>query len=420
MTTQEILEAARAAKTAVALSDGTTRTAALCGMADTLGAPEHLDAILAANAEDMAAAKGKISDVMLDRLALTPQRIAAMAKGIRDVAALPDPVGRVLSRIQRPNGLLIEKTAVPMGVIAIIYESRPNVTSDAAALAIKSGNACILRCGKEAWRSANAIVAALRQGLRANGLPETAVCLIEDTTHASANALMTAVGDVDLLIPRGGAGLIRACVENAKVPCIQTGTGICHIFVDDTADQTKALDIIENAKASRPSVCNAAEVCLVHRDIAKEFLPKFQKRMVEDRAAAGLHPVQLRLDGTAAAIIPGERAGERDFDTEFLDYVMAVAVVDDVEQAIAHIAQHSTGHSDCIVTENAAAARLFQTRVDSAAVYWNASTRFTDGGEFGLGCELGISTQKLHARGPMGLRELCTFKFLIRGDGQTR
>ena len=286
MTTQEILEAARGAKTAVALSDSGTRDSALLGMADALCAPESMDAILAANAEDMAAAKGRISDVMLDRLALTPQRIEAMAKGIRDVAALPDPVGRVLSRIERPNGLVIEKTAVPMGVIAIIYESRPNVTSDAAALAIKSGNACILRCGKEAWRSANAIVTTLRQGLRATGLPETAVCLIEDTTHASANALMTAVGYVDLLIPRGGAGLIRACVENAKVPCIQTGTGICHIFVDDTADQTKALDIIENAKASRPSVCNAEEVCLVHSAIAAGFLPKLAQRHRVPR----LHP----------------------------------------------------------------------------------------------------------------------------------
>ena len=295
MTTQEILEAARRAKTAVALSDSGTRDSALLGMADALCAPESMDAILAANAEDMAAAKGRISDVMLDRLALTPQRIEAMAKGIRDVAALPDPVGRVLSHIERPNGLVIEKTAVPMGVIAIIYESRPNVTSDAAALAIKSGNACILRCGKEAWRSANAIVQALRQGLRANGLPETAVCLIEDTTHASANALMTAVGYVDLLIPRGGAGLIRACVENAKVPCIQTGTGICHIFVDDTADQTKALDIIENAKASRPSVCNAEEVCLVHSAIASEFLPKLAQRLGPDRTAKGLHPVRPRV-----------------------------------------------------------------------------------------------------------------------------
>ena len=376
MTTQEILEAARGAKPAVALSDSGTRDSALLGMADALCAPESMDAILAANAEDMAAAKGRISDVMLDRLALTPQRIEAMAKGIRDVAALPDPVGRVLSRIERPNGLVIEKTAVPMGVIAIIYESRPNVTSDAAALAIKSGNACILRCGKEAWRSANAIVTTLRQGLRANGLPETAVCLIEDTTHASANALMTAVGYVDLLIPRGGAGLIRACVENAKVPCIQTGTGICHIFVDDTADQTKA--------------------------------------------AKGLHPVELRLDERAAALIPGTPAGPKDFDTEFLDYILAVKVVDSVEEAIAHIAAHSTGHSEAILTRTDAHAALFTAAVDSAAVYVNCSTRFTDGGEFGLGCEMGISTQKLHARGPMGLGELCSYKYIIHGNGQTR
>ena len=388
MTTQEILEAARGAKTAVALSDSGTRDSALYGMADALCAPESMDAILAANAEDMAAAKGRISDVMLDRLALTPQRIEAMAKGILDVAALPDPVGRVLSRIERPNGLVIEKTAVPMGVIAIIYESRPNVTSDAAALAIKSGNACILRCGKEAWRSANAIVQALRQGLRANGLPETAVCLIEDTTHASANALMTAVGYVDLLIPRGGAGLIRACVENAKVPCIQTGTGICHIFVDNTADQTRALDIIENAKASRPSVCNAEEVCLVHSAIASEFLPKLAQRLGPDRTAKGLHPVELRLDERAAAL--------------------------------AHIAAHSTGHSEAILTRTDAHAALFTAAVDSAAVYVNCSTRFTDGGEFGLGCEMGISTQKLHARGPMGLGELCSYKYIIHGNGQTR
>ena len=250
MTTQEILEAARAAKTVVALASSETRTHALWAMSDWLCHPENMEAILAANAEDMAAAKGHISDVMLDRLALTEERIGAMARGILEVAALPDPVGRVLKRVERPNGLVIEKTAVPMGVIAIIYESRPNVTSDAAALAIKSGNACILRCGREAWRSANAIVTALREGLRTNGLPETAVCLIEDTTHASANALMTAVGYVDLLIPRGGAGLIHACVENAKAPCIQTGTGICHIFVDASAEQDKALDIIENAKCT--------------------------------------------------------------------------------------------------------------------------------------------------------------------------
>ena len=420
MTTQEILEAARAAKTVVALASSETRTHALWAMSDWLCHPENMEAILAANAEDMAAAKGHISDVMLDRLALTEERIGAMARGILEVAAVPDPVGRVLKRVERPNGLVIEKTAVPMGVIAIIYESRPNVTSDAAALAIKSGNACILRCGKEAWRSANAIVKALQQGLVESGLPEAAVSLIEDTSHASANALMTAVGYVDLLIPRGGAGLIRACVENAKVPCIQTGTGICHIFVDDTADQDKALDIIENAKASRPSVCNAEEVCLVHSAIAAEFLPKLAQRLGPDRTAKGLHPVELRLDERAAAIIPGTPAGPQDFDTEFLDYILAVKVVDSVDEAIAHIAAHSTGHSEAILTRTDAHAALFTAAVDSAAVYVNCSTRFTDGGEFGLGCEMGISTQKLHARGPMGLGELCSYKYIIHGNGQTR
>ena len=420
MTTQEILTAAKGAKQAVALADSAARSHALQAMADALGTPGYQAAILAANAEDLDAARGHISDVMLDRLALTPERIAAMAKGIREVAALPDPVGAVLNRVERPNGLVIEKTAVPMGVIAIIYESRPNVTSDAAALAIKSGNACILRCGKEAWRSAHAIVEALRQGLREAALPEAAVCLIEDTTHASANALMTAVGYVDLLIPRGGAGLIRACVENAKVPCIQTGTGICHIFVDDSADQQKALDIIENAKASRPSVCNAEEVCLVHSGIAAQFLPKLAQRLGPDRAAMGLHPVELRLDERAAALIPGTPAGPRDFDTEFLDYILAVKVVDSVEEAIAHISAHSTGHSEAILTQDAAHAARFTAAVDSAAVYVNCSTRFTDGGEFGLGCEMGISTQKLHARGPMGLAELCSYKYIIHGNGQTR
>ena len=420
MTTQEILEVARSAKKTLALADSATREKALLGMADALSSPEAQAAILKANAADLDAARGHISEVMLDRLALTPDRINAMAKGIRDVAALPDPVGEVLRRIERPNGLVIEKTAVPMGVVAIIYESRPNVTSDAAALALKSGNACILRCGKEAWRSSHAIVEALRQGIRAAGLPETAVCLIEDTTHASANALMTAVGYVDLLIPRGGAGLIRACVENAKVPCIQTGTGICHIFVDDTADQNKALDIIENAKASRPSVCNAEEVCLVHSAIAVEFLPKLAKRLGPDRIAKGLHPVELRLDSRAAAIIDGTPAGEKDFDTEFLDYILAVKVVDSVEEAIGHITEHSTGHSEAILTETPAHADLFTAAVDSAAVYVNCSTRFTDGGEFGLGCEMGISTQKLHARGPMGLGELCSYKYIIHGNGQIR
>ena len=399
MTTQEILEAARAARSALGLSSGEVRRAALLGMAEALCSPARQQAILDANAADLEAARGHISEVMLDRLALTPERISAMAKGIREVADLPDPVGKVLRRVERPNGLVIEKTA---------------------ALAIKSGNACILRCGREAWRSANAIVAALREGLRTNGLPETAVCLIEDTTHASANALMTAVGYVDLLIPRGGAGLIRACVENAKVPCIQTGTGICHIFVDTSAEQDKALDIIENAKASRPSVCNAEEVCLVHRNIAAEFLPKLARRLGPDRTAKGLHPVELRLDPRAAAIIPGTPAGPADFDTEFLDYILAVKVVDSVEEAVSHIAAHSTGHSEAILTRDEAHAALFTAAVDSAAVYVNCSTRFTDGGEFGLGCEMGISTQKLHARGPMGLEELCSYKYIIHGSGQIR
>lgn len=420
MTTLEILKAARSAKASLALADEKIRRTALLAMSDQLCTPSNMDAILAANAADMEAARGSISDVMLDRLALTPERIRAMARGISEVAALPDPVGKVLERVERPNGMVIEKTAVPMGVIAIIYESRPNVTSDAAALAIKSGNACVLRCGKEAWRSANAIVKALRMALREVGLPEDAVCLIEDTTHASANALMTAVGYVDLLIPRGGAGLIRACVENAKVPCIQTGTGICHIYVDDTADQKNALDIIENAKTSRPSVCNAEEVCLVNSAISAEFLPKLAQRLVNNRIANGLQPVELRLDEQATALIQGTKAGEKDFDTEFLDYILAIRIVDSVEDAIAHIAQHSTGHSEAILTQTEAHAALFTAAVDSAAVYVNCSTRFTDGGEFGLGCEMGISTQKLHARGPMGLGELCSYKYIIHGNGQIR
>ena len=418
MTTLELLQKTRAAMGSIAAAGAEKKNALLLAMADSLEA--RCAEILAANAEDMAAARGRITDVMLDRLKLDENRIAGMANGIRDTVRLPDQTGRGLSEVVRPNGIVIDKVQVPLGLVAIIYESRPNVTSDAAALAIKSGNACILRCGREAWRSANAIVTALREGLRANGLPETAVCLIEDTTHASANALMTAVGYVDLLIPRGGAGLIRACVENAKVPCIQTGTGICHIFVDASAEQDKALDIIENAKASRPSVCNAEEVCLVHRDIAAEFLPKLARRLGPDRTAKGLHPVELRLDPRAAAIIPGTPAGPADFDTEFLDYILAVKVVDSVEEAVSHIAAHSTGHSEAILTRDEAHAAFFTAAVDSAAVYVNCSTRFTDGGEFGLGCEMGISTQKLHARGPMGLEELCSYKYIIHGSGQIR
>ena len=418
MTTQELLQKAKGAKTAMALADTQTKNRALSAMADAL--VRHQDKILAANQLDLEAAKGSISQVMLDRLALSPERIAGMAKGIREVVELPDPVGAVLQRVERPSGIVVEKTAVPMGVIAIIYESRPNVTSDAAALALKAGSACVLRGGKEAHRSAAAIVDALKEGLSAAGLPEDALQLVEDTTRVSANELMTAVGCVDLLIPRGGAGLIRACVDNATVPVIETGTGICHIYVDRHADQEMALNIVENAKCSRPSVCNAAEVCLADRDIAEEFLPKLRERLADQRSARGAIPVELRLDREAAQIIPGTPAGPEDFDTEFLDYVMAVKVVDGVEEAIAHIAQHSTGHSDCIVTANEETAKKFLSQVDSAAVYWNASTRFTDGGEFGLGCEMGISTQKLHARGPMGLMELCTYKYIIRGSGQVR
>ena len=418
MTTQEILRAAKAAKGAFAAADTETRNRALEEMADALLADR--EAILAANALDLEAAQGSISTVMQDRLRLTDARLEEMAAGVREVAALPDPVGQVLARVERPNGLVIEKTAVPMGVVAIIYESRPNVTSDAAALAVKSGNACVLRVGKEAWRSADAITRAMRRGLAAAGLPEDGVALVQDTTRASSRELMEAVGLVDLLIPRGGAGLIKACVEQAKVPCIQTGTGICHVYVDKAADPDMALDILENAKTSRPSVCNAAEVCLVDKAIAAEFLPRMKQRLVDDRAAAGLPPVELRLDEAAAAIIPGTPAGPDDFDTEFLDYILAVRVVDGVQQAVAHIARHSTGHSEAIVTGDEAAANAFVTGVDSAAVYVNASTRFTDGGVFGLGCEMGISTQKLHARGPMGLAELCSYKYVIHGNGQVR
>ena len=418
MTTQEILRSARAARPALRRADREKKDAALLAMADSLW--EKRGQILDANAQDLEAARGHISDVMLDRLALTEDRIAGMVEGVRQVAELPDPVGQVLRTVERPNGLVIRKVAVPMGVVAIIYESRPNVTSDAAALALKSGNVCVLRGGKEAFRSANAITEALRDGLEKVGLPRELVNLIQDTTRQSANELMTANGLVDLLIPRGGAGLIRACVENATVPCIETGTGICHVYVDAEADLEMALNIIDNAKTSRPSVCNAEEVCLVHSAAAEKFLPMLKQRLVEERTAAGKQPVELRLDRRAAQIIEGTAAGEADFDTEFLDYILAVGVVDSVEEAAAHISAHSTGHSDAIVTANAVTAEYFTAMVDSAAVYWNASTRYTDGGEFGLGCEIGISTQRLHPRGPMGLEELCSYKYIITGSGQVR
>ncbi len=406
----EMLKAAKAAKLEISRLTPVEKNRALEAMADSL--IQEQEAILQANLEDLERAKGTVSDVMLDRLRLTPDRIAGMAKGIREVAQLPDPVGRVLESHTRADGLLIRKVAVPMGVIAIIYESRPNVTSDAAALALKSGNVCVLRGGKEAFRSANAIVAALKKGLKAVNITENAINLVQDTTRASANALMTANGYIDLLIPRGGAGLINACVQNATVPCIATGTGICHVYVESTADQDMALKIIENAKTSRPSVCNAEEVLLVDEAIAAEFLPKLH-------ALLGSR-VELRLDEKAFAIIPGKAAGEQDFDTEFLDYILAVKCVKNVEEAIAHISEHSTGHSEAIVSRDAEAVAAFTAGIDSAAVYVNASTRFTDGGEFGLGCEMGISTQKPHARGPMGLCELTTYKYVITGTGHIR
>ena len=406
----ELLKHAKAAKAAVSLLTTEQKNAALEAMADALLSNES--AILAANAEDLIQAKGTVSDVMLDRLALSKARIAGMAQGIRDVVNLPDPVGLLLEEHTRSDGLHIQKVSVPMGVIAIIYESRPNVTSDAAALALKSGNVCILRGGKEAYRSAKAIVDALREGLKSVGITEDAVNLVSDTSRESAKVLMTANGYVDLLIPRGGAGLINACVQNATVPCIATGTGICHVYVEKTADQEMALNIIENAKTSRPSVCNAEEVLLVDQEIAAEFLPKLHARIG--------HKVEFRLDEYAATIIPGTAAGEADFDTEFLDYILAVKCVDGTAEAVAHIAAHSTGHSEAIVSRDTAAQAAFAAGVDSAAVYINASTRFTDGGEFGLGCEMGISTQKLHARGPMGLRELTSYKYLITGNGHIR
>lgn len=415
MTTIEILKRAKTAAANAHLLTTNQKNDALNHMADAI--LENMDDILIQNSADIEAARGSINKVMLDRLSLNKARIEGMADGIRAVAKLPDPVGNILAREEKDNGLIIEKLSVPLGVVAIIYESRPNVTSDAAALALKSGNVCVLRSGKEAYRSASAITRAMKNGLIKCGVDPDFINIIEDTTRASATELMTATGYIDLLIPRGGAGLIRSCMENATVPCIQTGTGICHIYVDESANWENALDIIENAKTSRPSVCNAAEVLLVHKNIARDFLPRLRDRLQGPKAP---HPVEFKCDPMAAEILDLPPCGEKDFDTEFLDYIMAIGVVDNVEAAIAHIATHSTHHSDAIITENAENAKRFTLAVDSAAVYVNASTRFTDGGEFGLGCEMGISTQKLHARGPMGLSELTTYKYIITGNGQIR
>ena len=418
MTTQELLVLTKNAAPSLSRLDAQTRSAALLAMADAL--LRDCDAVLEANRADVEAARAQYGEVMLDRLTLSEARIRAMAEGMRSVARLPDPVGRVLQHTEHPNGMTIEKVSVPLGVVAIIFESRPNVVSDAAALAIKSGNAVILRGGKEAHRSCEAIVRALKAGLRDAQVDDRVLGLVEDVSRQSARELMEAVGYVDLLIPRGGAGLIRSCVEHARVPCIQTGTGICHVYVDAEADLDMALRIIENAKCSRPSVCNAEEVLLVHSAVADAFLPVLKKRLCDERAARGETPVELRLCSRAAAIIDGTPASDTDFDTEFLNYILAVRVVDSAEEAMRHIALHSTGHSEAIITRNADTAALFTRTVDAAAVYVNASTRFTDGGEFGLGCEMGISTQKLHARGPMGLCELNTYKYVVTGNGQVR
>ena len=418
MTTLELLKVTKAVWGSIRDASPEEKNRILLAMADAL--QQETDSILAANEQDMDKARGGISEVMLDRLRLDPARIDGMADGIRATVKLPDHTGRIISETVHANGMHICKKQVPLGLVAIIYESRPNVTSDAAALAIKSGNVCMLRSGKEAFNSCHAIVKALKKGIAAAGGNPNIVNIVEDTSRSSAEDIMQASGLVDLLIPRGGAGLIRACVQNATVPCIETSTGICHVYVDEFADLDKAVNIIVNAKTSRPSVCNAEEVCLVHKAVAAKFLPMLKRALVDDRRAAGLVPVELRLDPAAARIIDGTPASSADFDTEFLNYILAVAVVDSLDAAIAHIRKHSTHHSDAIVTENADCAKRFANEIDSAAVYVNVSTRFTDGGEFGLGCEMGISTQKLHARGPMGLDELSTYKYIITGNGQVR
>ena len=413
-----LLTAARAAKASVTALNTEQKNNALLKMADAL--QNNTQKILEANAVDIENSRGVINEVMIDRLMLNADRIKAMADGIRDVAKLPDPVGHTLKEHVREDGLKITRVSVPIGVIAIIYESRPNVTSDAAALSLKSGNVCVLRGGKEAINSAKAIVAALREGLREANVSENAINLVTDTTRESATALMRANDYVDMLIPRGGAGLINACINNATVPCIQTGTGICHIYVEKTADLDMAVSIINNAKTSRPSVCNAAEVLLVDEEVKEQILPRVYDKLVKERKENGLVPVELRLDDSALSIIEGTPAGENDFDTEFLDYILAVKCVSGVDEAVAHISTHSTGHSEAIISSDDNAITKFTSGVDSAAVYVNASTRFTDGGEFGLGCEMGISTQKLHARGPMGLEELTTYKYIINGNGHIR
>lgn len=414
MTETEILGLnAKQAEKTLAVAGTEKKNKALSLMAEKLR--ENTDKILQANAVDMSNAENNgLKKIMLDRLLLTKDRIEGMAKGIEDIIKLPDPVGIVLSQIERPNGMTVQKVTVPLGVIAVIYEARPNVTSDAAALCLKSGNTVILRGGKEAVNSSKAIVNALRQALTEAELDENCIQLVTDTSRDSANELMRMNEFVDVLIPRGGAGLIKACVENSTVPVIETGTGNCHIYVDAQADIEKAVSIIFNAKTSRPSVCNAAESLVIHKDIIEKALPKIKAELDKKN-------VELRGDEAACSVCGGiSRASGEDWGKEYLDYIMSVKTVASLDEAIEHISKYSTGHSECIVTENKEAAEIFLNRVDSAAVYHNVSTRFTDGGEFGFGAEIGISTQKLHARGPLGLPQLTSFKYRIYGNGQIR
>ncbi len=414
MTVIEMGKRAKQAARVLASSDSMLRTKALLALADAL--EENCDFILAENEKDLQAGRDAgMSTSLLDRLALNAQRVSSMAQGARQVAAFADPIGTVMSGSVMPNGLQVTKVRVPLGVIGIIYEARPNVTADAAALCLKSGNAVILRGGKEAINSNMAVAQVMRKAVESAGLPEDCIQLISDTTRQSSIELMGLTDYLDVLIPRGGAGLIKATVENAKVPVIETGTGNCHVYVDEFADLKMATDIIFNAKTSRPSVCNAIETVLVHSAVAEKALPQIQAEL--DKMNVEIRGCQRTKAILGDSVVD---ATAEDYYTEFLDYILAVKVVDSIDEAVAHIAEHSTGHSECIVTDNFTNAEKFTKEVDAAAVYVNASTRFTDGGEFGLGAEIGISTQKLHARGPMGINELTSMKFIVKGSGQVR